>query len=163
MSFLTYAETQLLTVCLIKSASFNCILVLKNQCYSSSSVDIIVTIRFRVSYALHRDLEPWREYLAQIQLSVRVYTYTGECVYICTNENDFLTTHQLFQLPPLISKLRRLNPFHYQVLVSNSLLCPPYNSYDVASKNLVLDQLTQIFFILTTCLLDIISKEQLSR
>ena len=163
MSFLTSAKTQLLTVCLIRFYSFICILVLKNQCYSSSFVDIIVTIRFRIPHSLHRDVEPWREYLGQIQLSVRVYTYTGECVYICSNENDFLTTHQLFQLSPLISKLRRLNPFHYQVLVSNSLNCLPYNSYDVASKNLVLDQLTQIFFILSTCLLDIISKEKLSR
>ena len=33
-----------------------------------------------------------------------------------------------------------LNPFHSQDLISNSPYCLPYNSYDVSSENLVLDQ-----------------------
>ena len=51
-------------------------------------------------------------------------------------------------------------PFHYQDLISNSPYCLPYNSYDVNSENLALDQLKipalTFFFILMTCLLDII-------
>ena len=50
--------------------------------------------------------------------------------------------------------------FHYQDLISNSPYCLPYNSYDVNSENLALDQLKisalTFFFILMTCLLDII-------
>ena len=33
------------------------------------------------------------------------------------------------------------NPFHFQDLISNSPYYLPYNSYDVSSENLVLDQL----------------------
>ena len=51
-------------------------------------------------------------------------------------------------------------PFHYQDLISNSPYCLPYNFYDVNSENLALDQLKiptlTFFFILITCLLDII-------
>ena len=51
-------------------------------------------------------------------------------------------------------------PFHSQDLISNSPYYLPYNSYDVSSENLVLDQLIipwLIFFsILITCLLDIV-------
>ena len=51
-------------------------------------------------------------------------------------------------------------PFHHQDLISNSPYCLPYNSYDVNSENLALDQLKipalTFFFILITCLLDII-------
>ena len=55
-----------------------------------------------------------------------------------------------------------LKPFHSQDLISNSPFCLPYNSYDVSSDNLVLDQLlipgpllTFVFFLIT-CLLDIV-------
>ena len=44
--------------------------------------------------------------------------------------------------------------------VCNSPYCQPYNSYDVISENLVLDQLIIpnliFFFILITCLVDIV-------
>ena len=50
-----------------------------------------------------------------------------------------------------------MSPTH---LFSNSPNCLPYNSYDISSKNLVLDQLIiSLFifsFILITCLLDIV-------
>ena len=49
--------------------------------------------------------------------------------------------------------------FHSQDLISDSLYCLPYKSYDVRSENLVLDQLiipSLIFFLnLITCLFDI--------
>ena len=53
-----------------------------------------------------------------------------------------------------------LKPFHSQDLISNSPFCLPYNSYDVSSENLLLDQLlipwlTFVFFLIT-CLLDIV-------
>ena len=45
-------------------------------------------------------------------------------------------------------------------LMNNSPYCLPYNSYDVSSENLVLDQLiipfTISLFILITCVLDIV-------
>ena len=51
-------------------------------------------------------------------------------------------------------------PFHHQDLISNSPYCLPYNSYDVNSENLALDQLKipalTFSFSLITCLLDII-------
>ena len=51
-------------------------------------------------------------------------------------------------------------PFHSWHLISNSAYCLPHNSYDVSSKNLVLNQLIipkLIFFlILVTCLFDIV-------
>ena len=34
-----------------------------------------------------------------------------------------------------------LEPFHSQDLLSKSPYCPPYNSHDVSSENMVLDQL----------------------
>ena len=44
--------------------------------------------------------------------------------------------------------------------ICNSPYCQPYNSYDVSSENLVLDQLIIpkliFFFILITCLVDIV-------
>ena len=44
--------------------------------------------------------------------------------------------------------------------VCNSPYCQPYNSYDVSSENLVLDQLIIpnliVFFIRITCLVDIV-------
>ena len=36
---------------------------------------------------------------------------------------------------------KSVKPFHSQDLISNSPYCLPYNSYDVSSENLVLDQL----------------------
>ena len=51
-------------------------------------------------------------------------------------------------------------PFHSQDLISSSPYYLPYNSYDVSSENLVLDQLIipwlTFFSILITCLLDIV-------
>ena len=51
-------------------------------------------------------------------------------------------------------------PFHSKDLISNSVYSLPYNSYDVSSKNLVLNQLIipkLIFFlILVICLFDIV-------
>ena len=51
-------------------------------------------------------------------------------------------------------------PFSSQDLISSSLYCLPYSSYDVRSENLVLDQLIIplmiFFFILITYLLDIV-------
>ena len=45
-------------------------------------------------------------------------------------------------------------------LMSNSPYCLPYNSYDISSENLELDQLIILqltfFFILTTCLLNFV-------
>ena len=50
--------------------------------------------------------------------------------------------------------------FHYQHLISNSSYCLSYNSFDVSSENLVLDQLISpsltFWFILNTCLLNIV-------
>ena len=44
--------------------------------------------------------------------------------------------------------------------IGNSPYCQPYNSYDVSSENLVLDQLIIpkliFFFIFITCLVDIV-------
>ena len=56
---------------------------------------------------------------------------------------------------------RKVNQsFYFQDLISNSPYCLPYNSHDVDSENLVLDQLIIskliFFFILITCLLDIV-------
>ena len=51
-------------------------------------------------------------------------------------------------------------PFNSQDLISNSPYCLPYNSYNVRLENLELDQLIIpqfiFFFILITCLLDIV-------
>ena len=55
-----------------------------------------------------------------------------------------------------------INPLYqyFQDLISNSPYCLPYNPNDVDSENLVLDQLIIskliFFFILITCLLDIV-------
>ena len=47
-----------------------------------------------------------------------------------------------------------------KLCISNSLYCLPYNSHNVSSGNLVLDQLIVVllifFFILDTCLLDVV-------
>ena len=52
------------------------------------------------------------------------------------------------------------NCFHFQDLFSNSPYYLPYNSYDVSSENLVLDQLILCLmislFIVITCLADIV-------
>ena len=51
-------------------------------------------------------------------------------------------------------------PFHFHDLISNSLSCLLYNSYDVAWENLVWINLQFVnllfFFILTSCLIDIV-------
>ena len=53
-------------------------------------------------------------------------------------------------------------PFHPQDLIRNSPYCLLYNSYVVNMENLVLDQLMipwlMLFFILITCLLNIVLK-----
>ena len=50
--------------------------------------------------------------------------------------------------------------FHSQDLISNSAYCLPYNSYDISSENLVLNQLiipeVMFFSILVTCLFNIV-------
>ena len=53
-----------------------------------------------------------------------------------------------------------LKPFNTQDLIKNSPYCLPHNSYNAISENLVLDEpenpQTWIFFILITCLIDIV-------
>ena len=48
----------------------------------------------------------------------------------------------------------------YTSKICNSPYCQPHNSYNVSSKNLVLDQLIipklVVFFILIACLVDIV-------
>ena len=60
----------------------------------------------------------------------------------------------------LTKPLSSLKLFHSQDLIHNSPYCRPYNSYDVSSENLVLDQLIipklLFFFILITRRLDIV-------
>ena len=53
-----------------------------------------------------------------------------------------------------------VKPFNLQDLMSSSLYCLPYSSFNVSFENLVLDQsiIPQLifFFILITCLVDIV-------
>ena len=56
-------------------------------------------------------------------------------------------------------------PFDSHNLISNSLYCLTYNSFDVNLENLVLDQLIIpwliFYFIIITCLLDIVRRNSL--
>ena len=58
------------------------------------------------------------------------------------------------------SRGHRCQPFNSQDLISNSFYCLPYSSCDINLENLVLNQLIIpwliFFFILITCLLDIV-------
>ena len=60
--------------------------------------------------------------------------------------------------PQRISFLFYVQLFHSQHLISNSPYCLSYNSFDVSSENLVLDQLISLLFIFFCfiCLLDIV-------
>ena len=53
-------------------------------------------------------------------------------------------------------------PFYSKDLINNPPYCLPYNYYDINLENLVMDQLVILslifFFILITCLLDIIRR-----
>ena len=62
--------------------------------------------------------------------------------------------------PYLLFWINHDEPFHLQDLISNSHYCLSYNSYDVSSENVVLNHLIIpyliFFFILVTCLFDIV-------
>ena len=69
-----------------------------------------------------------------------------------------------FFTPPLLSNATICfwfyEPFHSQDVIIYSPYCLPYHSYYVCSENMVMDQLimpsSTFFFILITCLLDIV-------
>ena len=106
-----------------------------------------------------------------LYLSPRIYwKWTGLHTYLMrffcnhSNQQDLFYQHTLYKkvmsidLTTMVTMTQLYQPFHY--LISSSLDCLPYNSFDVCSENLVLNQLiiyTLIFFfILITCLFDIV-------
>ena len=93
------------------------------------------------------------------------YSQHCMCVYLLPHSKSFEPSQgfQLLQLAKMQhqpeDKLHNFcQPFHSQDLLSNSPYCLPYNSYDVSSKNLVLDQLKSAnwsfsLFTLLVCLI----------
>ena len=75
------------------------------------------------------------------------------------SDTQSATTEKIFT-DRLSQKGEIPKPCNSQDLISNSPNCLPYNSYNVSLENLKLDQLIIpqfiFFFILITCLLDIV-------